>query len=309
MKIGLVDVDGHNFPNLALMKISAYHKKLGDDVSMYMPLFPYDKIYMSKVFTFTKDVKINNNCIIEKGGTGYDIKKSLPDEIDSIYPDYSIYEITDTAYGYLTRGCPRKCNFCIVSEKEGTKTEQKYKLSQFWNGQKNIKLLDPNITAAPNFTELMGELADTGALVDFTQGLDLRLLIENKIEAIKKVKVKRIHFAWDKLEDEKIICERLALFMKETNPNKTKWNRAKIVVYVLTNFNTTFEQDLYRVYKLRDMNVAPYVMVYEKEKADKKYKLLQVYTNSMYYIRAANDFEDFLLWYKNNNYKKVGKLF
>jgi hypothetical protein len=306
MRIGLVDVDSHNFPNLALMKISAYHKQLGDDVSMYMSLFSYDRIYKSKIFTFTKDKKIqyelHNNVI--KGGTGYDIKKILPEEIDNIYPDYSLYNITDTAYGYLTRGCPRKCDFCIVSEKEGSKSEQVYKLSQFWNGQKNIKLFDPNITAAPNCIDLFNELADTGAYVDFTQGVDLRLLTVEKIEAIKRIKLKRIHFAWDKFEDEKLICEKLQLFKEITG-----YKRDKISVYVLTNFNTTFEQDLYRVYKLRDLDVMPYVMVYERDNADRKYKKLQMYCNSRFYFKAAKDFNDFMAWVDDKNYKKEGKLF
>lgn len=220
-----------------------------------------------------------------------------------------MYNITDTAYGYLTRGCFRNCNFCIVSEKEGNKVYQAYKLNQFWNGQKNIKLLDPNISGASNFVDLMNELAETGSCIDFTQGLDLRIMTDKKIDAINRVKVKRIHFAWDKIQDEKIILEKLSQFMKANNPNGTKWNRSKIIVYVLTNFDTTFEQDLYRVYKLRDMNVMPYVMVYNRENADKKYKDLPLYCNSMYYIRAAKNFEDFMLWKNDRNYKKAGKLF
>ena len=258
MKIGLVDVDSYNFPNLALMKISAYHKKMKDDVSMYMPIFDYDKIYMSKVFTFTKDKKIVHDNI-EKGGTGYNIEKRLPDEIDNIYPDYSLYNITDTAYGYLTRGCFRNCDFCIVSKKEGNKVYQAYKLNQFWNGQKNIKLLDPNISGASNFIDLMGELAETGAYIDFTQGLDLRLLTDEKMEAIKKVKLKMIHFAWDKFEDEKIICERLSAFV-----NNVEKDYRKVVVYVLVNFNTTFEQDLYRINRIGEIGASPYVMIYER---------------------------------------------
>ena len=136
MKIGLLDVDSHNFPNLALMKISAYYKQLGLDVSMYMPLYDYDKIYKSKIFTFTKDIKLLHNVEIIKGGTGYDVEKKLPDYIDKIYPDYSLYGITDTAYGCLTRGCFRKCDFCVVSKKEGVKVYQAYRLNQFWNGQR-----------------------------------------------------------------------------------------------------------------------------------------------------------------------------
>ena len=304
MKIGLVDVDSHNFPNLALMKISAYHKQLGNDVSMYIHLFDYDKIYVSKVFTFSKDIK-NVYCKeIIKGGTGYDIEKKLPDEIDNIYPDYSLYGITDTAYGYLTRGCFRNCDFCVVSKKEGIKVYQAYKLNQFWNGQKNIKIFDSNISGAFNFIDLMCELAETKALIDFTQGLDLRLLTDDKINAIKKIKIKRIHFAWDRFEDEKIICEKLKSFMEITG-----YSRSKIFVYILTNFNTTFEQDLYRVYKLRDMNVTPYVMVYERNKAERKYKDLQEYVNRCWYFRAAKDFDDFMEWKNDNNYKKRGKLF
>jgi len=303
LKIGLVDVDSFNFPNLALMKLSAYHKKLGDDVSMYMPIFDYDKIYMSKVFTFSKDRKINSNAEIERGGTGYDLEKKLPDEIDGVFPDYSLYDIKDTAYGYLTRGCPRKCDFCIVAKKEGDKTEQKYKLNQFWNGQKNIKLLDPNITAAPNFIDLMGELAETKASIDFTQGLDLRLLTDKKIEAIKKVNVKLIHFAWDRVEDEKIICEKLKLFLEITNYHYTK-----CIVYVLVNFNSTFEQDLYRIHKIKELGANPYVMVYEAKTADRKYKYLRTYVNGRVNFRTALDFDDFMAFKKDKNYKKE-KLF
>jgi len=234
VKIGLLDLDSHNFPNLALMKISAYHKSLGDEVSLYTPLFNTDcrKLYISKVFTFSPDFQYACENVV-RGGTGYDLKTVLPDEIDSLYPDYSLYNITDTAYGYLTRGCPRNCDFCIVTQKEGSKAEQKYRLSQFWSGQKCIKLLDPNITAAPNCIELFNELADTGAWVDFTQGLDLRLLTDEKIEAIKKIKIKLIHFAWDKTEDENVICERLSTFIKQTG-----YNYHKVIVYVLINFNS-----------------------------------------------------------------------
>ncbi len=151
MKIGLLDVDGHKFPNLALMKISAWHKKLGDDVEMFFPFNHYDRVYMSKVFTFTPDF---NTCInadeVIKGGTGYDLKNKLPEEIESIYPDYSLHGIKNTAYGFLTRGCPRGCEFCIVGEKEGKCSHKVADLKNFWNGQKEVKLLDPNLLAAMN---------------------------------------------------------------------------------------------------------------------------------------------------------------
>ena len=290
MKIGLIDVDSHNFPNLALMKISAYHKALGDNVSMYEPLFNNDceKIYISKIFSFTPDIQYVFCDNVIKGGSGYDLSVTLPEEIDNIYPDYSLYNIKDTAYGYLTRGCFRNCAFCIVSKKEGIKTKQIYKLNQFYKNQKIIKLLDPNITAAANCIDLFNELSETGALVDFTQGLDLRLLTDEKIEAVKKIKLKMIHFAWDKIEDEKIICERLSVFM-----NETKYNYHKVSVYILVNFNTTFEQDLHRVYKIRDMGASPYIMIYEKEKAAKKYCHLQRYVNAMPIFRTIKTFDEY----------------
>ena len=129
MKIGLIDVDSHNFPNLPLMKISAWHKQNGDEVGWYDPLTawlnPPDKVYMSKIFTFTEDYPhpVSGKEII-RGGTGYDYPsggRMLPEEIEHICPDYSLYPdlCKDTAYGFLTRGCPRGCDFCIVAAKEG----------------------------------------------------------------------------------------------------------------------------------------------------------------------------------------------
>lgn len=146
-KIGLIDVDGHNFPNIPLMKISAYHKARGDDVSWYQPLFSghMDRVYMSKVFSFTPDYEyyIDTDEVI-KGGSGYCISLKdgkeefdkmkdipLPPEIEHIYPDYGLYGITDTAYGFLTRGCPRGCDFCHVAAKEGKCSVKVADLSEF----------------------------------------------------------------------------------------------------------------------------------------------------------------------------------
>lgn len=163
MKIGLIDVDGHNFPNLPLMKLSTYHKRNGDTVEWYNPLmawkYPYDKAYMSKVFTFTLDYPhpINAKEII-RGGTGYfypDGGQTLPPEIEHIYPDYSLYSewTKDTAYGFLTRGCPRGCEFCIVGDKEGHRSRKVADLSEFWHDQKNIELLDPNMFSCPDWKD------------------------------------------------------------------------------------------------------------------------------------------------------------
>ena len=144
------------------MKISAHHKSKGDDVEWVFPLDSYDIVYQSKVFddTYSKDIDYYPMADkIIKGGTGYGLNNVLPDEIEHIYPDYSLYpELTkETAYGFLTRGCPRACDFCIVAEKEGRRSYKVADLSEFWNGQKSIKLLDPNLLACKQHLDLLGQ--------------------------------------------------------------------------------------------------------------------------------------------------------
>lgn len=298
MRAGLIDVDGHNFPNLPLMKISAYHKSRGDSVEWYEPLFSghMDKVYMSKVFTFTPDYPycINANEVI-KGGTGYsypDGGEELPEEIEHIYPDYQLYKDTfpDTAYGFLTRGCPRGCDFCIVGKKEGRCARKVADLSEFWNGQKNIALLDANMFACKEWKDLSVQLIESGAWVDFSQGCDIRLMTDEKAEYIKRMKIKQVHFAWDRYEDKEKIVPQFKRF-KEI----TQWDYRKLGVYVLCNFNTTFEQDLDRVYTLRELGYNPYVMLYEKDKLPAKHrlKLLQRWVNNRIIFRSCKRFEEY----------------
>ena len=285
MRIGFVDVDGHNFPNLALMKLATYHKQRGDEVEWAFPLLPYDRVYMAKVFTFTQDdITAYQTDDIVRGGTGYDLQSKLPADVENCYPDYSIYGITDTAYGYLTRGCPRGCRFCIVAEKEGKQSKKVANLENFWRGQKYIKLLDPNLLACPDWKELMQELINSKAWVDFTQGLDIRLMTAEKADMIRQCKVKMLHFAWDNPDDE-LTFEKLKEYRKAFSlPDE------KCKVYVLTNFNSTHEQDLERVYRLRDIGYDPFVMVYEKWNAPKETRRLQRWCNNKVIFRAEPDF-------------------
>lgn len=289
MKIGLIDVDSHNFPNLCLMKIAAYHKSRKDEVEWWNGLLHYDRVYQSKVFdeTYSQDTDwiINAEEVI-RGGNGYDIKSELPEEVEHQRPDYALYNITEKAYGYLTRGCPKSCPFCLVSQKEGRKTHQVADIDEFWRGEKNIVLLDPNITAAKECEKLFDDLISTKAQIDFTQGIDVQLLTDKGADQLNRMKTKMIHFAWDSYEMK--TYEKL----KEIKPLIKKSSRG-IRVYVLTNYNTTLEQDLERIYKLRDLGYDPYVMVYNKPQAPKEIRKLQRWVNAKWVFYSVDRFEDY----------------
>ena len=307
MRIGLIDVDGHNFPNLPLMKISAWHKAKGDEVSWYDPMFSghMDKVYVSKVFSFSPDFEYHIDADeVQYGGSGYCISlvngkevydkskdKDLPPEIEHIYPDYSLYGITDTAYGFLTRGCPRGCSFCHVEAKEGRASRKVADLSEFWDGQKNIVLSDPNILACKQWKDLLQQLIDSKAWVDFNQGLDIRLMTEEKAEMLKQIKTKELHFAWDRYQDKDKILPKFKMF-KEI----TQIRERQLLVYVLCNFDTTLEQDLERIYILRKMGYWAYVMLYDKEHIPRGHILrkLQRWVNNRFVFASCETFDDYL---------------
>lgn len=294
MRIGLIDVDGHNYPNLPLMKLSAWHKQNGDQVEMAIPLLTYDRVYQSKVFTETPDftTEINAKEII-KGGTGYfypDGGQCLSKEIEHIFPDYSLYNIKDTAYGFLTRGCPRGCSFCIVGKKEGLKSHKVANLDEFWRGQKNIILMDPNLLACKDHKSLLQQLIDSKAVIDINQGFDIRLTTPENISMINKLKINILHFAWDSVMDEPIILPKLKTFKESTN-----LDFRKLKVYVLTNFDTSHEYDRYRVETLKEIGFDPYVMVFNKHQAPKQALNLQRYVNNKYVFRSKSckSFDDY----------------
>ena len=305
MRIGLIDVDGHNFPNLALMRISSYHKARGDTVEWWWSDFiHYDLVYMSKIFSdaYSPDVDepMNADKVI-KGGTGYCISLGedgkehfdtsrntvLPAEIERCFPDYSLYPQYPFAVSMTSRGCPRGCAFCHVAAKEGRCAVKVADVSDFWNGQKEIKVLDPNITACKQKRELMQQYIDTGAWIDFTQGIDIRLVNDDDIADLNRMKIKQVHFAWDnpadKLEDK---------FRRFTEVFNIKDHRRKSV-YVLTNYNSTMEQNLYRVYTLRDLGYDPFVMVYDKPHAPAEVRHLQRWCNNKIAFNAEPDFSKF----------------
>jgi hypothetical protein len=268
-----------------------------------------DKVYMSKVFSFTPDYPyyIDADEIV-KGGSGYCIElvdgkeiyhkendKDLPEEVEHIYPDYELYGI-DYAIGFLTRGCPRGCGFCHVASKEGKCSYKVADLSEFWSGQKKIVLCDPNILACKDHMELLEQLAESGAKVNFNQGLDIRLVTDRNLEVLKRIKLDSIHFAFDRWQDKDLIEPKLRMFAEKTGFHR---NKGKVMVYILTNFRDdgiSIEEDVdravYRIQLCRELNFSPYPMIYDKEHADPIYRKIQRWCNNFIFWNCPT-FEEY----------------
>lgn len=291
MKVALIDVDGHHWPNLCLMKLSAWHKARGDLVEWYDPTRHYDLAYQSRVFTDTYSTDflhpVHADHVI-KGGTGYALTDTLPTEVEHTYPDYALYpQFAASAYGFLTRGCPRNCGFCIVSHKEGRSSVQVADLSEFWRNQKEITLLDANLLACPDWEPLLLQLAESGRLVDFTQGLDIRLITPENVALLNRIKLKALHFAWDNPNED--LTGQFRRFA-ELSSYRNKRRRG---VYVLCNYGSTHEQDLYRIYTLRGLGFDPYMMIYNRPSAPDITRKMARWVNNKRIFYSVPDFRDY----------------
>lgn len=252
MRIGLIDVDGHNFPNIALMKLASWHRDQGDDVEWAMPMFEeYDRIYASKIFTFTKD--FNQMAYrakeIVRGGTGYDINSRLPDEIDhwtglayDIYPQYPF------SVQFYSRGCIRHCPFCLVHDKEGAIRPVE---PMQWNPRATwIEVLDNNFFANPQWHEAVADLRVQRLPVKF-HGVDIRIMDKEQAQALNSLRIKGyIHIAWDLPQID--LTDRLEAMTRYVSASK-------IACYVLVGFNSTRDQDLHRLRTLKRLGILPFV--------------------------------------------------
>ena len=257
MNIGILGVDS-NYPNLALMKISAFHKSRGDKVEWYNQLCRYDKAYFSKVFSFTPDFGYYIQADeVEKGGTGYDLHKALPEEIDRLQPDYTIYPQIDrkTAYGFLTRGCPNHCKWCIVPKKEGTVKPYMDVEEIAISGRTHLILMDNNVLASDFGLQQIEKIIKNGYRVDFNQGLDARLVTNEIALLLAKVKwIKRIRFGCD-TPQQIGECERAIELL-----GKHSYHGEVFLYCILMDFEESFARINY--WKDKSKRIIPYAQAY-----------------------------------------------
>lgn len=241
--------------NTALMQISQYHKQIGDFVEWYSPLFQYDRVYASSIFTFTDKSQVPRGAIT--GGTGFNIRSKLPKEIEECGLDYSIYPDCKTSYVWFSRGCFRKCPFCVVPIKEGRLDGATPK--NLNPNATSISVMDNNFTALGNilFFNAIEYLKKVNLPVNFQCGFDARLIATDKYKEIKKLKIyKQIRTAWDDPKED--LTDNLSEMAEA-------FGKSKVMVYVLIGYWSTPEEDLMRVNKIREIGLDPWVMPYNKK--------------------------------------------
>lgn len=279
MNVLIIDIDS-KIPNLALKKVEKYHLDRGDRVTWNFPLMIYkaDKIYVSCIFTKNKDLCKEYKGIAEIGGTGFDLKKKLPPEIEKVAPKIN--------WGFATRGCIRKCSFCFVPEKEGKihiDPSTPNGIYDIWDGKsKDITLMDNNILAMPDyFKHICGQIRNENLRVDFNQGLDIRLLTNDLIQELKAIKHKAYHFAWDGKQD---LTEKFKWLYSELK---------RCTVYVLVGYDSTFPNDLKKFNILKEIGHNGFCMRYETVAQDRAYTLLARWVNQ-HHIFQSYTWQEFL---------------
>ena len=260
MKVLLMDLDvikrRHPYPNLALMKLSAYHKARGHEVFLNFPLAQPDITYASCVFTWHRKQVSTLPISAIVGGSGYELTQELNPEVEHLMPDYSLYPNVDSSLGFTSRGCIRKCPWCIVPEKEG-QSKPWARIYEFWDRRHSkITLLDNNLLAASNWRLTMDDLIAEGLEVDFTQGLDIRLVNEETIGYLKRVKTKELRFAFDHIGYEKALREGIELLSANGLGSR------KLSFYFLYGFPVIEQECIERVKILASHNVDIYPMAY-----------------------------------------------
>lgn len=330
MKIGLIDIDG-KLPNLALMKISNFYKSIGVQVEFVQAGKHYDKIYASCLFTWNRkkciELKEKYGDKLILGGTGWDfIEKDgrlteithteLAPEIENCTPDYDLYPVSmiyekackggiaskasklkksetivNMGVGFTSRGCIRHCEFCIVHPKEGC-FHDVAEIKDIINPRSNvITLYDNNFTADPFFMDKIKEIKERNLIINISQGIDVRLMTEEKAKALSEIRhLRSLHYAWDLMQYEDQVIKGIKILSKYVKPYKQ-------MCFVLAGFNTTFEEDMYRIKKLTELNIKPYIMKYNKRNDDLRLNCLAGWVDSRKHTICS--FEDYWPWIRD----------
>lgn len=264
IRIGLYNLDS-KMPNYALMKISTWHKEQGDTVNWYSPVEApcFDRVYASSVFTWTNKEYVTDDIIC--GGTGFDIKKMLPEETDDCEPDYSLYPDYTRAIGFLTRGCIRKCPECFVPEKEGNIRAYR-DIEQVAQDRKEVILMDNNVLACDHGLRQIEKIAEMPIKIDFNQGLDARLITSEIAYLLSKVKwIRFIRMACDNVDMIGKVID-VIFQLKHLNIRPSK-----IFVYLLIK---DLNSALYRIEALRKMGVNLFAQAYRDKKGNQPFRIL-----------------------------------
>lgn len=271
MRILLVDADS-KIPNIALMKLASWHKVQGNEVNLHtlqIPYYPhkrrkkvvqavgYGKVYVSGIFSGVGayiDMRVSKNTAVTYGGTGFEVSSKLPVGVASLPCDYSLYPGNETSYGFMSRGCIRRCSFCCVPEKEGG-----LKYIEGWQSivkHKRVEFLDNNFLALPEHKKILKELRDSGTRCRFMQGLDIRLVDDENAALLAELRYMGEYiFAFDNVKALKLVAKGLSILKRHISK---PW-RIKMYVYIHPRM-PILEDIVFRVEWLRENRVLPYIM-------------------------------------------------